>query len=173
MMMKDDVGRLGSADQALSPSGTEPPKGVSSADAVTILGAGPPRPSKVPCGSCPYRRDVPAGIWEAHEYAKLPPYDNETWAQPPVLFYCHQNDGHLCAGWVGCHDTDHLLAMRFHRVHPDTFDYVSPVPLFASGADAAAHGLAGVAAPDRRDRAAIQKLAIKRADAPNPSGGQP
>lgn len=121
-----------------------------------------PKPSAAPCGTCPYRRDVPAGIWDASEYAKLPPYDGETWDQPPALFFCHRNDGHLCAGWVGCHDADHLLAFRLHRVDPSAFDHVSPVPLFASGAEAAAHGLAGVLRPDRRARAAIRKLEIEQ-----------
>lgn len=121
-----------------------------------------PRPSKAPCGTCPYRRDVPAGVWDASEYAKLPPYDGETWEQPPALFFCHRNDGHLCAGWVACHDTAHLLSMRLHRVHPDTFDYASPVPIWASGREAAAHGLSGVNRPDDRAQAAIRKLERER-----------
>lgn len=104
---------------------------------------------------------MPAGIWDASEYHKLPPYDNETWAQPMGLFYCHQNDGHLCAGWVGCHDTDHLLSMRVNRVAPETFEYVSPVPLFASGAEAARHGLSGVDDPDEHAIIAIEKLATR------------
>lgn len=120
------------------------------------------KPSAAPCGTCPYRRDVPAGVWDASEYEKLPAYDNETWAQPLVLFFCHQNDGHLCGGWVGCHDTDNLLSLRLHRVHPDTFAYESSVPLFASGADAARHGLSGVDSPDGRAVAAINKLERRR-----------
>lgn len=124
-----------------------------------------PRPSKAPCGTCPYRQDVPAGIWSADEYVTLPPYDGETWEQAAngghALFYCHQNDGKLCAGWVGCHDTQHLLAMRLHRVHPSTYDYESPVPLFDSGAAAAAHGLSGVADPGPEAQAAIRKLLRK------------
>jgi hypothetical protein len=122
-----------------------------------------PAPGKAPCGTCPYRRGVPSGVWHPSEYAKLPEYDGETFEQPPALFFCHQQDGKLCAGWVGCHDTRHLLALRFHRVAPETFDYVSPVPLFASGAEAAAHGLARVEAPDSRARLAMQKLLRKRA----------
>lgn len=125
-----------------------------------------PRPSGAPCGSCPYRRDVPSGIWEASEYAKLPAYDGGTGDQlvqgGTALFYCHQNDGPLCAGWAGCHDTDHLLALRLNPVHPDTFGYVSPVPLFASGAEAAAHGMADIDAPGPAARAAIAKLAGRR-----------
>jgi hypothetical protein len=121
-----------------------------------------PRPSKAPCGTCPYRRDVPAGVWSAEEYAKLPRYDGETGDQimqgGTGLFYCHQNDGRLCAGWVGCHDTRHLAALRFSRVHPDTFDYESPVPLFESGTEAALHGLSGVKNPGPAAKAAIAKL---------------
>jgi hypothetical protein len=86
-----------------------------------------PKPSKAPCGTCPYRRDVPPGVWSAEEYAKLPRYDGETGDQimqgGTGLFFCHQNDGKLCAGWVGCHDTRHLAALRFTRVDPSVFDY--------------------------------------------------
>lgn len=131
------------------------------------MSGGLPCPSKAPCGTCPYRRDVPAGIWDASEYAKLPAYDGGTIDQlmngGTSLFMCHQNDGHLCAGWVACHDTSHLLALRMNEVHPDTFDYVSPVPVFASGADAARHGLSGVAAPRVDARRAIAKLSANRA----------
>lgn len=126
-----------------------------------------PKPSKAPCGTCPYRRDVPAGIWEAHEYEKLPPYDGETGEQlingGTALFFCHQNDGHLCAGWVGCHDMNHAIAVRIAPVDPSVFDYVSPIPLFASGAEACAHGLSGVDDPSDAAIAAMEKLAAQRA----------
>lgn len=124
-----------------------------------------PKPSAAPCGSCPYRLDVPAGIWHPSEYAKLPRYDGSTLEQIQNgafgLFFCHQNDGHLCAGWVGCHDLDHLAAVRFNRVHPSAFDYVSPVPLFRSGREAAVHGLLGVNRPDERAQRMIEKLERK------------
>lgn len=124
-----------------------------------------PKPSKAPCGSCPYRRDVPSGIWEASEYEKLLRYDGSTIEQAmkggASLFYCHQNDGHLCAGWVGCHDMDHAFATRFNEVDESVFSYVSPVPLFASGAAAAAHGMADIAAPGDEALAAIEKLSAK------------
>ena len=125
-----------------------------------------PRPSGAPCGSCPYRRDVPAGIWDASEYEKLRRYDGGTLDQlmqgGTGMFFCHQNDGHLCAGWVGCHDLDHLLAVRMNPVAPETFDYVSPVPLFASGNEAAEHGLGGVDDPGPDALAAIAKLERRR-----------
>lgn len=143
------------------PPGNLPP---SSAD-LTSSGSAPQSPSKAPCGSCPYRRDVPSGLWEAHEYSKLPGYDGEIVQQLMAgamgLFFCHQNDGHLCSGWVGCHGAENLLATRLHAVSDETFDYQSPVPLFASGAQAAAHGMARIENPDKRAVAAIQKLERK------------
>ena len=105
-------------------------------------------PAERPCGSCPYRKDVPSGVWHADEYAKLPKYDLPTPEQPMSLFLCHQQDGHVCAGWAGCHDTDELFALRLRQpeLAPEErqkiHDYVSPVPLFESGQEAAEHGLA-------------------------------
>lgn len=97
----------------------------------------PPLPAKVPCGSCPYRRDVPSGIWEQHEYDKLPQYDGETWQQSPAVFLCHQRDGHLCSGWLACHGPEELLALRFPgAAHPIAFSYKTDVPVFSSGDEA-------------------------------------
>jgi len=122
------------------------------------------RPS--PCSSCPYRRDVPSGIWEASEYEKLPQYDGETGEQAEAgatgLFFCHQAQDRLCAGWVGCHDMANNLAMRLHArrqdVDPAVYDYVSPVPLFSSGAEAAAHGMADIEEPGEAAREKVDLL---------------
>lgn len=125
----------------------------------------PPSPSAAPCGTCPYRRDVPSGVWDSSEYAKLPGYDGEIIDQLTAgalgLFFCHQNDGHLCAGWAGCHNMNHTLATRLHDVDPSTFNYVSPVPLFGSGAEAAKHGLRDVDNPSPEALRAIEKLERK------------
>lgn len=117
-------------------------------------------PPTRPCGSCPYRRDVPSGIWEAEEYAKLPEYDRETWQQPPALFMCHQQDGCLCGGWLAAHDRDQLLALRIHasRLDPAVWDYDPGVPVFASGAQAAAHGIAAIANPSPKAQRKINGL---------------
>lgn len=120
-----------------------------------------PSCAKAPCRSCPYRRDVPAGVWNAREYAKLPGYDGETWEQPPKLFFCHQKDGRLCAGWVAVHDMRHNLAVRLFPVAPMVFAYESPVPVFSSGTEAALHGLSGVARPGPAARAMIARLERK------------
>lgn len=124
-------------------------------------------PCKNPCGSCPYRQDVPSGVWAAEEYEKLPEYDEDTGNQPVGLFLCHQQDGHLCAGWAGTHDMDNTLAMRLahHRMAGEeiekTYDYVCPVPLWSSGREARDHGMANLETPDDKARRTIEKLTRK------------
>jgi hypothetical protein len=109
-----------------------------------------PRPS--PCSSCPYRRDVPSGIWAKEEYEKLPAYDGDIPEQVEKgafgVFLCHQANGFICSGWAGCHDMANNLACRMdHEVDPSILDYESPVPLFDSGAEAAAHGMRDIEYP--------------------------
>lgn len=127
------------------------------------------RPAAAPCKSCPYRRDVPSGVWSEDEYAKLPRFDGPTGEQDPSLFLCHQQDGHLCAGWVGTHDMEESFGLRLAvmggQIDQDeyeaTLDYVSPVPLFSSGAEAAAHGLAELDSPSEQAVNTIARLARK------------
>ncbi|MEU3010209.1 DUF6283 family protein [Nocardia asteroides] len=136
---------------------------------------GPPAPR--PCASCPYRRDVPSGVWDYAEYEKLRAYDGEMGEQPQGLFQCHQADGdspasRMCAGWVGCHGGHELLALRLAliggRIQPETFEaaerYVSPVALFGSGAEAADHGQAEIDRPGVQARRLIQKIDKVRTD---------
>ena len=135
---------------------------------------GPPAPR--PCETCPYRRDVPSGVWDTVEYERLPKYDGATPIDQPVgVFLCHQYGrgpgARLCAGWLGCHGGENLFALRFAVIRgditPETHRaavcYESPVALFASGAEAAAHGLADVERPGPRAGAAIAKLRRHRA----------
>ena len=124
------------------------------------------RPAPRPCDSCPYRRDVPSGVWVADEYRKLLAYDRETPYQPTGVFLCHLQNGHVCAGWAGCHRGDDLLALRLAVASGGmtvedavaTIDYRSPVPLFSSGAEACAHGLADVDAPGADAHRAMAKV---------------
>lgn len=120
--------------------------------------------AKRPCGSCPYRKDVPSGVWAAHEYDKLEAYDGEIWEQ--VLrgalgrFDCHQRDGHLCAGWVACHGPHNLVALRMQagKVHRDVWSYQTDVPVWGSGAEAKAHGMAQYEKPPAEASRLQQKL---------------
>ncbi|MBE5477785.1 hypothetical protein E3G68_005118 [Mycobacteroides abscessus] len=133
-------------------------------------------PAPQPCASCPYRRDVPSGMWAAEEYAKLPGYDAETPLQPPHLFLCNLTGAEdpkarVCAGWVGCHGSD-LLALRLavargivDGTELDVNRSTAAVPLFSSGAAAAAHGLRDIDSPGVRAREAMTKIADRRGDA--------
>src|SRR5262249_35309757 len=122
-----------------------------------------------PCATCPYRRDVPSGIWAEEEYHKLRDYDGDTTDQAIsgafAAFFCHTRDGYLCAGWVGCHDMAENLAIRVRNdLDLNTiFAYQSPVPLFGSGAEAAEHGLRDIAHPGLAARRKIAQL-LRRQD---------
>lgn len=133
-------------------------------------------PAPNPCESCPYRRDVPSGVWSAQEYDKLRRYDAETYDQPGGLFQCHQHGqddqrARLCAGWVACHGVE-LLALRLaiarRRVDPAVMDYTTRVPVFGSGSEAAAHGMRDIARPGAAARALIDKIATTRPDVKGP-----
>lgn len=132
-----------------------------------------PGVAKAPCKSCPYRRDVPSGVWHESEYDKLPRYDGEVISQllagAAGLFMCHQKDGHLCAGWIATHGVDNLLALRMSPVAPEVWDYECPVPVFASGAEAAAHGMAEILNPAPLAQRTIGRLARKRMAARSPT----
>jgi len=122
-----------------------------------------------PCGSCPYRRDTPSGMWTRDEYEKLPPFDRPTWEQPPSAFFCHQQTGELCAGWVGCHDMDGSLGLRLAAAcdaitpaqYDEALDYVCKVPLWASGQEAHDHGVADVDEPSDDAVRAMERLRRK------------
>lgn len=126
-------------------------------------------PARTPCYSCPYRRDVPSGVWSSEEYEKLPRYDAPTHDQPVGAFFCHQQDGRLCAGWVGCHDMEESLGLRLavafgHVSEVDAeaaLNYESPVPLFESGAAASEHGLRDIEAPGPEAQRIATRLSEK------------
>lgn len=120
-------------------------------------------PRKSPCASCPYRQNAPSGVWHESEYEKLPHYDGETFEQTSIaVFSCHQQDGSVCAGWLGHRDPLDLLAVRIGladgRLDPSCAEYSTEVPLFASGAEAAAHGVAEILEPGPRAQDTIRKI---------------
>lgn len=121
-------------------------------------------PARRPCRSCPYRRDVPSGVWDSVEYDKLPLYDRPTGEQPPGAFFCHQQDGRLCAGLVAVHDMEECMAFRIMAaLIPEEeaeaiLDYKTDVPLFTSGAEAAAHGEKEIMLPSLEARQMVDKI---------------
>lgn len=124
--------------------------------------------AKAPCKSCPYRPDVPSGVWHEEEYDKLPAYDGEILDQVvkggTAQFFCHQQDGHLCAGWVGCHGAENLIALRIsHRaIDPAVWAYQSPVPLFASGQEACDHGKRDIEDPSDEAHRVMDRIIRKQ-----------
>ncbi len=123
-------------------------------------------PRDTPCGSCPYRRDCPSGVWDETEYAKLIEYDRITPFQPMAVFMCHSNrDGvTVCRGWLDAHDKHQLLALRLAAskklIDYDVFDLPkSDVPTFGSGGEAAEHGMADIENPSPAALAFIARLA--------------
>lgn len=124
---------------------------------------GPATCARTPCTSCPYRRDVPSGVWHAEEYLSLLRYDADIPGQclngAASAFDCHRQTGKLCAGWIGAHGAENLAALHLLRsVAPAVWDYKSPVRLFRSGAAAAKHGVRDIVKPGARARALIAKL---------------
>jgi hypothetical protein len=126
----------------------------------------------VPCTTCPYRCDVPSGVWAEEEYQKLPAYDRPTWEQPAALFMCHQKNNGLCTGWLQSHanrphDVDLLaLRMNYRKLDVKQVSGVALskpiVALFRSGAAAMRHGLKAISRPGRKAKQAMQRLVAKR-----------
>lgn len=116
-----------------------------------------------PCSACPYRLDAPSGLWMADEYAKLPPYDAPTGDQPFQTFACHATPDHHCHGWAVVHSSrGHEYELMALRVRPPEGGIPeSGVPMFASGTEAAEHGLRDVDAPSPAAEAAGSRLLRK------------
>ncbi|MEW2260778.1 DUF6283 family protein [Streptomyces sp. NPDC047869] len=135
----------------------------------------PPAPRS--CASGPYRTDVPSGVWSQEEYSKLRLYDGPTWTQPPGLFLCPPARPRRLPrprlrllGGLPRRRPPPRLARRAAAGDIDLEtaeairDYVSPVALFASGAEAAAHGMREITRPGPDARRTIAKIRRTRAD---------
>ncbi len=118
----------------------------------------------LPCEACPYRVDVPSGVWAEHEYDKLVEYDAPTGEQPMAVFACHASPQALCHGWVMVHENRgheyQLLALRI-RPPQGPVPWVSQVQLFSSGAEAAAHGKRDIEDPSGEALRATARLMDK------------
>jgi len=117
----------------------------------------------LPCEACPYRRDVPSGLWAEHEYEKLREYDAPTPYQPLAVFACHASPQALCHGWVLVHTSrgneNDLLALRLSP--PEGLIPEMVVPLFASGNEAADHGERDLEIPSVEAIRAMDRLQNK------------
>lgn len=115
-----------------------------------------------PCSACPYRIDVPSGVWSANEYDKLVEYDAPTGDQPMATFACHATPEHYCHGWAVVHTSRDnefdLFALRLRGVRDIP---QAAVPLFESGAEAAEHGKRDIDNPSEEACEVVQRLAGK------------
>ena len=123
----------------------------------------PALPRKSPCASCPYRKNVPSGIWDKSEYDKLSRYDGEMHEQTATaVFFCHQQDGCVCSGWIAHRDPEDMLAVRLGLMNGEMdlacVDYSTSVELFESGAAAADHGMRDIERPSREAVAVMDKI---------------
>jgi hypothetical protein len=110
-------------------------------------------------------------VWAKTEYGKLRDYDGEIAAQAvagaTAPFHCHSSPEKLCSGWLGHRDHPaDLLAVRLGYlsgcVSKAALDYATDVPLFASGAEAAAHGEENIENPGSAAEEAIRKIVTLR-----------
>ena len=110
---------------------------------------------KESCTSCPYRRDVPSGVWAESEYDRLAGYDAPTADQPPQAFHCHATPEVICHGWAAVskkHDHAHdLLGLRL----------LASLGLFDSHAEAAEHGKRDIENPSEEALEVVARLGRK------------
>jgi Family of unknown function (DUF6283) len=110
------------------------------------------------CSACPYRRDVPSGVWDWAEYEKLRLFDEETFAQPFRGFACHATPEYFCHGWALVHTSrPHQFDLLALRVRPCEIPEPS-TEFFGSGNEAADHGQADAEAPGENAVRTIDKL---------------
>lgn len=118
--------------------------------------------NKNPCSTCPYRKDVPSGVWAEEEYEKLRGYDDPQTNYN--TFLCHQSPvtgiDAACKGWVMVHANSVAvrLACIIGALDPATCFEEPNVDLYASGNEAADAGEAQIDLPERKALKAINKL---------------
>jgi len=122
---------------------------------------------KESCTACPYRRDVPSGVWAASEYEKLADYDLETPDQPMGVFHCHATPDVICHGWAVVHGRQEgaysLLGLRL-AAGMGLFDFAQlddvheGAPLFPSGAEACEHGKRDIEHPSQEALDTVARL---------------
>ncbi|HET6494669.1 MAG TPA: DUF6283 family protein [Thermoleophilia bacterium] len=133
------------------------------------------------CGTCPYRRDTPSGLWDRSEYEKLPEFDEvefdpqrtEPYPAPAIAtFHCHQENatgrGTVCRGWLSVH-RDGIAVRLAQAVGSIAIADVASLPddesgiYYATGAEACEAGLRDLKAPSVRARRKIAGLSAKGA----------
>lgn len=118
---------------------------------------------RVPCTTCPYRKDCPAGVWHISEYQKLPAYDDDR-QESVAVFLCHltNNDEEtvVCRGWltVAAESVAARLGVLRGNFTDEERYAPPPVELYATGLEAAEAGIEGLVDPSPRTKRTIERL---------------
>lgn len=119
---------------------------------------------RLPCSTCPYRRDTPSGVWAPSEYAKLPLYDdNDAFG----IFLCHHTNSTgretVCRGWltVHCESAAARLAELQGFVTGEQRYADVDTPLYSTGREACDAGMADVPDPSPAAQRAVDRLVKK------------
>lgn len=124
--------------------------------------------NKNPCTTCPYRKDVPSGVWAQEEYEKLRDYDREDERMALATFLCHQSTvagrNMACKGWVMVHRESVAVRVACAKGQLDyrTCFEETDVELYESGNAAADAGERQIKRPGREAQAAMFKLKLQR-----------
>lgn len=119
-----------------------------------------------PCLTCPYRKDVPSGVWDREEYEKLRLYD-DVFPMQTAIFLCHgsRDAGHdiACKGWVMVHQ-DSIAVRLAQSTGKLSFEAFTPTvcKLHKSGNAAADFGERDLKRPKRKALTVIRKLTDRK-----------
>lgn len=117
-----------------------------------------------PCQTCPYRKDVPSGVWSEEEYEKLRGYDEPDFLAASLDFFlCHQSTVAGCAiackGWLTVQSDSIAVRLALARGELTLEDCAPPkVALHESGNAAADFGERDLKRPKRKALQVIRKL---------------
>ena len=118
-----------------------------------------------PSSACPYRCEVPPGVWAAEEYEKLRGFDDNT---EFGTFLCHHTPAigqkTVCRGWLTVHAESVAVRLAVARglVTDDERYGLVWEPLYGSGNEAADAGLSGVAEPEEAAQRMMARLVRQR-----------
>lgn len=135
------------------------------------------------CSSCPYRRDVPSGVWAREHYELLRDMDSRRTIKVPMLgpndetvmvdapnpnpgtFHCHQSNATgrptVCRGWLSVERNSigvRLLASFGGIEYEDIPDEDESATYYSSGTEAAEAGLRDIENPSSEARLLCRKL---------------
>ena len=119
---------------------------------------------KEPCLTCPYRLDVPSGVWSFEEYEKLRLFDEGSEMPCLSTFLCHQStvagQQIACKGWLMVHrdSVAVCLACLTGQVDAETCFEEPEAELHESGNAAADFGQRDLKRPKKKALKVIDKL---------------